>query len=939
LRYIYIKIFILFFVVCLSGDLYSQPGAYYNTVLTSNASFIPDLQSRIRSPYNRVSYDSYISTNINNFASIDNGNGTKSVFCIYSGYEYIYSGAFSFGTMSREHVFAFSWMPSNPSTSNDQYSDQHHLFPSHQNNANGRRSNHPLGVVVNVTYQFLEGKVGTNSLGQIVYEPMDSRKGDAARAMLYMSIRYDGLSGLDWDFNWLNGTRLPSLSEAPQSLDVLLDWNRQDPPDKWEVDRNNYIQSIQNNRNPFSDHPEYPAFINFNDYTKLNPVYAAEPANYPLSFSSAPAGNSITLNWSDASGGQLPSGYLIIAYDLDNYFIPVDGSEYTNDTVLSDGAAIMNIPFSGPDTYTVNNLLPAETYYFTLYSYNGTGSQINYKINGTVPQTNASVGNPLAAEPTNYITNFTADTISISGIGLNWTDALPGAQAPSGYLLIANNSNSFTDPVDGIVYTDDNILSDGNAAVNITYAGANNYNFINLSSGVTYYFRMYSYNGTGAQRNYKTTATIPGISAATLPGSQNFSSVLLDDFSRANNSVLGNTLSPVSVTWQETETVSPGSMILNYGKIKSASTTAGREFSYVDLTSVSGYPGVYNNAGSILEWSLNMKQTRLDPSGFDNNNYGMAFILGKSTSDLATGSGYAVVLGQSGSADAIRLAKFTNGINANSRFTNVISSGDYASQYLSIRVTFDPSNNVWSLYTDNSAVNFPQTDPRNASTLMGSAPDSAYTGLDLSYTGTLWNHATGANDSCIFDDIYIPYNQNTSLELTVMTEGMYNEFTNRLNKSDTMTVYIRNSVSPFAKVDSAKAVIDSLTFKGTFEFMNLPSGNYYIAVTHRNSIETWSKLTQSFTTGNITLYDMTNSASKAYGDNLILKSGKYCIYSGDVNQDGTVDLSDLSLIDNDANNFVSGYVSTDVNGDDIVDLTDAAMTDNNALNFISKATP
>ncbi|MBK8984020.1 MAG: hypothetical protein IPM38_17305 [Ignavibacteria bacterium] len=478
----------------------------------------------------------------------------------------------------------------------------------------------------------------------------------------------------------------------------------------------------------------------------------------------------------------------------------------------------MNIPFSDPDTYNFNNLMATETYYFTLYSYNGTGSQINYKINGTVPQTNASVSNPLSAEPTNYITDFIADTISESGIGLNWTDALPGAQAPSGYLLIANNSNSFTDPADGTVYTDDNILSDGSAVVNITYAGANNYNFTSLSSGVTYYFRMYSYNGTGAQRNYKTNATIPWINAATLPGSQNYSSVLLDDFSRGNNTILGNTLSPVSVTWQETETVSPGSITLSYGKIKSASTTAGREFSYVNLSAVPGYPIVYSNAASILEWSVNMKQTRTDPSGFDNNNYGMAFILGKSTSDITTGNGYAVVLGNSGSADAIRLAKFTNGVNGNSRFTNVISSGDYASQYLSVRVTFDPSNNIWTLYTESSAVNFPQQDPRNTSVLMGSSADSSYTGQSLIYSGALWNHATGANDSCMFDDIYVPYNSNTLLELTAITEGYYDNIEDRLNMKDTMTVYLRNTTAPYAKVDSANAVIDSLTFKGNFEF-------------------------------------------------------------------------------------------------------------------------
>ena len=65
----------------------------------------------------------------------------------------------------------------------------------------------------------------------------------------------------------------------------------------------------------------------------------------------------------------------------------------------------------------------------------------------------------------------------------------------------------------------------------------------------------------------------------------------------------------------------------------------------------------------------------------------------------------------------------------------------------------------------------------------------------------------------------------------------------------------------------------------------------------------------------------------------------YCIYSGDVNQDGTVDGTDLQLIDNDSYAFVSGYVPTDVNGDDFVDGTDASIAGNNANNFVSVIRP
>ncbi|MDQ3193883.1 MAG: endonuclease, partial [Bacteroidota bacterium] len=332
----------IFFCFLIADGIYSQAGTYYNFISASAPSFVADLESRLRSPYTRISYDNFDETNIANFASIDNGNGTKSVFCVYSGYQYIYTGTFTWGTMSREHTWAHSWSPTFPSTSTDQYADQHHLFPTHQNNANGRRSNHPLGIVANITYQFLDGKVGTNINGDIVYEPGDSHKGDAARALLYMSVRYDGISGYRWTFNWLNNTKLPSLSEGPQDINLLIAWNNQDPPDKYEVDRNNYVQSIQQNRNPFVDHPEYVNYIDFNDLSKLNPTYATEPAGHVSGIASAPGPASVQVSWNDATGAQLPSGYLLVAYSSNDYFLPIDGASYLNDTNLADGYALLN---------------------------------------------------------------------------------------------------------------------------------------------------------------------------------------------------------------------------------------------------------------------------------------------------------------------------------------------------------------------------------------------------------------------------------------------------------------------------------------------------------------------------------------------------------------------------------------------------------------------
>ncbi|MEO8209347.1 MAG: plastocyanin/azurin family copper-binding protein [bacterium] len=168
------------------------------------------------------------------------------------------------------------------------------------------------------------------------------------------------------------------------------------------------------------------------------------------------------------------------------------------------------------------------------------------------------------------------------------------------------------------------------------------------------------------------------------------------------------------------------------------------------------------------------------------------------------------------------------------------------------------------------------------------------------------------------------------LNLTSIIEGLWNGSS---MVSDTVKVYLRNSINPFSKADSTKVKLNS-SGNGILSFSLTGNGSYYIVVTHRNSIETWSKLPQTFSAGATINYNFTTSADKAFGNNLTLKAGKYTIYSGDVNQDGTVDLSDLSLIDNDAFNFIAGYVVADVNGDETVDIADAAIADNNAFNFV-----
>lgn len=180
------------------------------------------------------------------------------------------------------------------------------------------------------------------------------------------------------------------------------------------------------------------------------------------------------------------------------------------------------------------------------------------------------------------------------------------------------------------------------------------------------------------------------------------------------------------------------------------------------------------------------------------------------------------------------------------------------------------------------------------------------------------------------------------LTVKIYMQGFYNGSSNQM-VSDTVSVSIRQSVSPFNTVATAKFYLNtSGTNTQQFDGSTVLNGApYYLQLTHRNSIETWSSSPVSFVNGNL-YYDFTTSASQAYGNNMISVDGSpvaFAVFGGDVNQDGTVDATDVSMIDNDASNFVTGYVVTDLTGDDFVDGTDFVIADNNAANFVSVIRP
>jgi len=109
-------------------------------------------------------------------------------------------------------------------------------------------------------------------------------------------------------------------------------------------------------------------------------------------------------------------------------------------------------------------------------------------------------------------------------------------------------------------------------------------------------------------------------------------------------------------------------------------------------------------------------------------------------------------------------------------------------------------------------------------------------------------------------------------------------------------------------------------------------------VKHRNSIETTSASPVSFAAPVVNV--AFDHPANVYGGNLlIMPDGYYVIYGGDANQDGSIDIGDMTPVDNESSNYLSGYLVTDINGDGQVDTADMTIIDNNSTNYVQSAHP
>ena len=241
---------------------------------------------------------------------------------------------------NREHSVPQSWF----SKSNPMKSDIVHVLPT-DCYVNNRRSSYPFGEVGNATYTSNNGysKLGsckTSGYSGTVFEPNDEIKGDIARIYFYMVTCYE-----DRFTGWTAGSATQVFSSNKYEglktwcMDMMMRWSKNDPVDAVETARNNAVQEVQGNRNPYVDYPGLEEYVwgskkeeafSYDNYdgtgtvTPPDPDRVEDPAFSPMAGTYT---NSVNVKLSCSTTGAS------IYYTLDGTEPSVNSTRYTADGI------------------------------------------------------------------------------------------------------------------------------------------------------------------------------------------------------------------------------------------------------------------------------------------------------------------------------------------------------------------------------------------------------------------------------------------------------------------------------------------------------------------------------------------------------------------------------------------------------------------------------
>lgn len=218
----------------------APPAGYYDNAIGLSGSALKDTLHTIIKGHTVISYSN---CDIALGVTDEDPNNSQNIMLLYKGGSVPKSGYGS--SWNIEHT----WPRSRGTDASPKVSDLHHLFPENPS-LNSSRGNSIYNYVPNPTNTDSGNKwTGTQ------FEVRDAKKGDVARAILYMDVRYES-SGPETDLMLSNSLNPPDNTMSV--LGTLIQWHNVDAPDNLERLRNDRIgQQYQHNRNPFVDNPDY----------------------------------------------------------------------------------------------------------------------------------------------------------------------------------------------------------------------------------------------------------------------------------------------------------------------------------------------------------------------------------------------------------------------------------------------------------------------------------------------------------------------------------------------------------------------------------------------------------------------------------------------------------------------------------------------------------
>ncbi len=349
------KIFL--FIIFISVTLFAQiPEGYYDDAegLTGEdlkAALHEIIDDHVEFPYTSGSTDTW---DILKETDRDPEN-PDNVILLYTGWSVDAEQEYNNGSgWSREHVWAKSH--GDFGTSPGAGTDVHHLRPA-DISVNSARGNKDFD---NGGSEYLDSGVPTGCYSDSdSWEPRDEVKGDVARMIFYMAVRYEGDSGeLDLEL-------ADYVNTAPNPLhgkfSTLMEWHAIDPVSVFEENRNDIIyEDYQGNRNPFIDHPEYAQAIWVETGTEdlvIIPMFQLEQ-NYPNPFNPSTV---ISFYFNTEYNGQAESTELLICNNRGQL---VKSHNLSFDSSQNDIGISYSYIWNGTDNK--NQPVPSGMYFYTL---------------------------------------------------------------------------------------------------------------------------------------------------------------------------------------------------------------------------------------------------------------------------------------------------------------------------------------------------------------------------------------------------------------------------------------------------------------------------------------------------------------------------------------------------------------------------------------------